>query len=391
MESFDLLFPTHIHFGRDVVDQVGEAVKGIGTTVMVVFGQNSVIRSGLYARVEQCLIASGCTVVRGGGVLPNPTYAKVLALSEVAREHQVDCLLALGGGSVIDTAKALAGLLVASDPKQYWTDHFENYKPVVQALPLAVVLTIPASGSETSDSCVISDTKTGMKRIASGSALTPRASLLDPTLTLNLPTYQTACGICDMLSHLQERYFIPLAENNLTDRILESVMRHIIDNGPLVLSHPDSYHLRSEIMWAGTLAHSTLLDRGRGGGDWACHMIEHALSGFCEVAHGAGLAILIPAWLRYVAPLHPQIFLQYAFRVWHIELPLVSFEDVLERLIYSMKSFYRGLGLPTQLREIGIEGADLPAIAQAAAGSYPIGSLQQLDAKQVLDILQLAF
>ncbi len=391
MESFELLFPTHIRFGRDVVDQVGEAVKGTGTTVLVVFGQNSVIRSGLFAEVEQLLVSCGCKVVSGGGVKPNPTYEGVLALAEIAKRHQVDCLLALEGGSVIDTAKALAGLLVASDPKQYWTDHFENYTPVDQALPPAVVLTIPASGSETSDSCVISETKTGLKRIASGPALVPKVSLLDPSLTLSLPVYQTACGISDMLSHLQERYFIPLIENDLTDRLLESVMRCVLDNGPLVLSHPDSCHLRSEIMWAGTLAHSPLLDRGRGGGDWACHMIEHALSGFCDVPHGAGLAILTPAWMRYIAPKHQFRFLQYAGRVWHIEIPLASFEDVLARLIYSMQSFYRCLGLPTQLREIGVEVADLPAIAQAAAGSYPIGSLQQLEAMQVLDILHLAY
>ena len=391
MESFDLLFPTHIHFGRDVVDQVGEAVKSLGKTVLVVYGQGSVVRSGLLERVEHSLAQSGRTVVRGGGVLPNPTYANVLVLAEVAKLHQVDCVLAVGGGSVIDTAKALAGLLVHTEPDLYWTKYFEQFQPVEQALALAVVLTIPASGSETSDSCVISETTSGQKRIASGPALVPKVSLLDPTLTISLPPYQTACGICDMLSHLQERYFTPLVENDLTDRLLESVMRHVIDNGPLVLSHPDSYHLRSEIMWAGTLAHSTLLDRGRGGGDWACHMIEHALSGFCTVAHGAGLAMLIPAWMRFVAPQHPQIFLQYASRVWHIELSLASFEDVLERLVYSMQSFYRGLGLPIQLREIGLDEADLPAIAEAAAGSYPIGSLQKLDAKQVLDILYLAY
>ncbi len=391
MEGFDLLFPTHIRFGRDVVDQVGDAVKTLGKTVLVVYGQGSVVHSGLLQRIEQSLASSGCRFVSIGGVRPNPTYDGVLNLAEAAKLLQVNCLLAVGGGSVIDTAKALAGLLVHSDPDTYWTNHFEQYQPIKDALPIAVVLTIPSSGSETSDSCVISESETGLKRIASGSALIPRVSLLDPMLTTTLPSYQTACGISDMFSHLMERYFTPETGNDLTDRLLESVMRHIIANGPLVLSHPDSYHLRSEIMWAGTLAHSPLLDRGRGGGDWACHMIEHALGGFCDVAHGAGLAILIPSWMRYVAPKHQFRFLQYAGRVWHIEIPLASFENVLARLIYSMQSFYRCLGLPTQLREIGVEVADLPAIAQAAAGSHPIGSLQQLDAKQVLEILQLAY
>ncbi len=391
MEGFDLLFPTHIHFSRDVVDQVGDAVKTLGKTVLVVYGQGSVVHSGLLQRIEQSLASSGCRFVSIGGVRPNPTYDGVLNLAEAAKLHQVNCLLAVGGGSVIDTAKALAGLLVHSDPDSYWANHFEQYQPIKDALPIAVVLTIPASGSETSDSCVISESETGHKRIASGPALVPKVSLLDPMLTLSLPAYQTACGISDMFSHLMERYFIPVKENDLTDRLLESVMRHIIDNGPLVLSHPDSYHLRSEIMWAGTLSHSTLLDRGRGGGDWACHMIEHALSGFCDVAHGAGLAILTPAWMRFVARNHTERFLQYASRVWHIEIPLASFEDVLERLINSMQSFYRCLGLPARLRDVGIDRSDLPTVAQAAAGSYPIGSLEQLDAKQVLEILQLAY
>lgn len=391
MEGFDLLFPTHIRFGRDVVDQVGDAVKTLGKTVLVVYGQGSVVHSGLLQRIEQSLASSGCRFVSIGGVRPNPTYDGVLNLAEAAKLHQVNCLLAVGGGSVIDTAKALAGLLVHSDPDSYWANHFEQYQPIKDALPIAVVLTIPASGSETSDSCVISESETGHKRIASGPALVPKVSLLDPMLTLSLPAYQTACGISDMFSHLMERYFIPVKENDLTDRLLESVMRHIIDNGPLVLSHPDSYHLRSEIMWAGTLSHSTLLDRGRGGGDWACHMIEHALSGFCDVAHGAGLAILTPAWMRFVARNHTERFLQYASRVWHIEIPLASFEDVLERLINSMQSFYRCLGLPARLRDVGIDRSDLPTVAQAAAGSYPIGSLEQLDAKQVLEILQLAY
>jgi len=391
VEAFDLLFPTYIRFGRDVVDQVGEAVKTLGRTVLVVYGQASVVRSGLLQRVTQSLASSGCKVVDGGGVKPNPTYDGVQKLAEIAYQYQVDCLLAVGGGSVIDTAKALAGLLVHSDPDTYWTNHFEQYQPIKEALPIAVVLTIPASGSETSDSCVISESETGLKRIASGPALVPRVSLLDPMLTTTLPAYQTACGISDMLSHLMERYFTPLKENDLTGRLLESVMRHIIDNGPLVLAHPASYHLRSEIMWAGTLAHSNLLDRGRGGGDWACHMMEHALSGFCDVAHGAGLAILTPAWMRTVAPLHPQLFLQYAHRVWNIELPQSSFEDILDRLIRSLQTFYQSLGLPTKLREIGVEEAELPALAQAAAGAYPIGCLEQLDAKHVLAVLQLAY
>ncbi|MDY0289014.1 MAG: iron-containing alcohol dehydrogenase [Sphaerochaeta sp.] len=392
MENFELSLATHIYFGKDVVDRVGEAVSALGQAVMVVYGQSSVIRSGLLQRVEKCLKDAQCRVVDGGGVLPNPKFDGVLSLAKKAKEAQVDCLLALGGGSVIDTAKALAAYLAASDPDQFWRQHFELFVPVTNALPLAVVLTIPASGSETSDSCVISDVQTGIKRIASGPVLVPRVALLDPTLTRSLPPYQTACGCSDILSHLHERYFTPLPDNALTDRLLEAAMGHLLDTAPLVLSHPSEYSSRSEIMWAGTLAHSPLLDRGRGGGDWACHMIEHALSGFCDVAHGAGLAVLTPAWMQHVAPYNKERFLQYASRVWNIQLPFAAFDDMLERLVASLKIFYQELGLPTTLGDIGIGEEQLQAIADATTGGgmYFVGSLLQLDSKKVLEVLHLA-
>lgn len=391
MENFELLLPTHIYFGKDMVDKVGESVRALGHTVMVVYGQSSVLKSGLYQRVEKSLKDAQCRVVNGGGVQPNPKYDGVLSLAMKAKEEQVDCLLALGGGSVIDTAKALSAYLTSSDPSQFWSEHFEQFVPVSKALPLVVVVTIPASGSETSDSCVISDVNTGIKRIASGSALIPSVSFLDPSLTFSLPHYQTACGCSDILSHLHERYFTPLNENALSDKLLEAAMGVLLDTAPLVLSHPDEYHLRAEIMWSGTLAHSQLLDRGRGGGDWACHMIEHALSGFCTVAHGAGLAILTPAWMQYVAPFNKQRFLQYATGVWNIQLPFDAYDEVLERLVASLKDFYQKLGLPSTLREIGIEEEQLPLIAQATTGgSYSVGSLMKLDTQGVLEVLRLA-
>ncbi len=391
MENFELSLPTHIYFGKDVVNLVGEAVRALGHTVMVVYGQSSVLRSGLYQKVEQSLKDAQCRVVSGGGVQPNPKYDGILSLARKAKEEQVDCVLALGGGSVIDSAKALCAYLATSNPARFWKDHFEQFVPVTKALPLAVILTIPASGSETSDSCVVSDVHTGIKRIASGRALIPAVSLLEPTLTFTLPPYQTACGCSDILSHLHERYFTPLGENALSDRLLEAAMGFLLDTAPLALSHPEEYHLRAEIMWAGTLAHSQLLDRGRGGGDWACHMIEHALSGFCDVAHGAGLAVLTPAWMQYVAPFNKMRFLQYASRVWNIQLPFDAYDEVLERLVASLKAFYQSLGLPISLGDIGIKEEQLPLIAEATTGGvYPVGALMKLDTQGVLEVLRLA-
>ncbi len=389
MEPFDLVFPTHIHFGPGIVDRTGDYVHPLATRVLVVTGSFA-LSSGLFARIEEQLKRRRCTVISGAPVTPNPSYDEVTALARQVNEQDIECILAVGGGSVIDVAKITAGLLLSGDAQRFWEDHFLNYQSVERALPIVAVPTIPASGSETSDAAVISDSKTGKKLIASGPALVPRCALLDPTLTVTLSPRQTACGISDMLSHLNERYFTPVKETHLTDQLLEAVMRYVIEAGPLVLANPTSLALRSQIMWAGTLAHSTLLDRGRGGGDWACHMIEHALSAFSDVEHGAGLAILTPAWIRFIGPFHPAPIARYAQQVWGCTAR--SSDALLDGVAEALFSFYRILGLPTRLREIGIERAQLPAIAELACpAAHTIGSLHPLDSSQVEEILRIAF
>ena len=389
MEAFDLVFSTHIHFGPGVIDQIGASVHTLGERVLVVHGSFA-RSSGLVQRIAGQLEKSGCTVITGSPVTANPAYHEVVSHARQLKGMVIDCILAVGGGSVIDTAKALAGLLLADEEQVFWEKHFLSYQRIERALPIVAVPTIPASGSETSESAVVGDSKTGQKFIASGPALIPVHAFLDPTLTLSLSRYQTACGISDMLSHLNERYFTPVEDIHLTDQLLEGVMRFVIDAGPSLLADPTSLSLRSEIMWAGTLAHSTLLDRGRGGGDWACHIIEHALSAVSDIAHGAGLAIITPAWLRHIGPFHPDSISTYARRVWKI--PASSPDTELEAVIDALISFYRTLTLPTRLSEIGVDRAQLRTIAELACPpSYPIGSLHPLDPPQVEDILNIAF
>lgn len=392
MRDFIFHIPTFICFGKDSLMHIEDKVCSLGKTIMVVHGKTSVVKSGLYRRVVDLITQADCSVVDGGGVPQNPRFATVIELAAIAKRNGVDCLLAVGGGSVIDTCKILAAYLVTSDSSTFWEKHFEQFCPISQALPIAVVLTIPASGSETSDATVISDSETGIKRIACGPALIPAVSLLDPTSTFSLPAYQTACGCSDILSHLHERYFDSLFNNNLTDRLLETAIEQIIEIAPLALTHPTDYEVRSEVMWLGTIAHSQLLDRGRGGGDWACHMIEHALSGFCDIPHGAGLAILTPAWMQYIAPQHQERFLQYAERIWHIHLSFVDFEKSLELMTNSLKRFYRNLGLPQSLEEIGIQEKDLLLIAEASTSeAFPIGGIQALKVADVMKILEFAW
>jgi len=389
MESFDLVFSPHIHFGADVVDQIGATARTLGERVLVLHGSFA-LSSGLFERIAGHLEAAGYDVITGSPVTANPAYDEVVSLAREVKGKDANWILAVGGGSVIDTAKTLAGLLLADDELEFWEDHFLSYQSIERALPIVAVPTIPASGSETSESAVISDPETGQKRIASGPALVPVHAFLDPTLTLSLSRYQTACGLSDMLSHLNERYFSPVEDTHLSDQLLEGVMRFVIDAGPSVLADPHSLALRSEIMWAGTLAHSTLLDRGRGGGDWACHMIEHALSAVSDVAHGAGLAIITPAWLRFIGPFHPDHISAYAQRVWRI--PSSSPDTELEAVVGALSSWYRNLGLPTRLSEIGIERTQLRDIASLACpGPYPIGSLHPLASPQVEEILHIAF
>ena len=392
MNNFIFHIPTTVCFGEDSLKHIGDKVGSLGNRVMVVHGKTSVVKSGLFQRVVDALTQSGCIVFDGGGVPPNPSYTTVKKIVAIAKENNVNCLLAVGGGSVIDTSKAVASCMLTSNYSGFWQQHFEQFVPITQALPLAVVLTIPASGSETSNACVISDEHTGIKRIASGPAIIPAVSLLDPTNTFSLPGYQTACGCSDILSHLHERYFDSSTDNLYTDRLLEASITHILEISPRVLSNPKDYQLRSEVMWLGTLAHSQVLDRGREGGDWACHMIEHALSGFCEIPHGAGLSIITPAWMRYVAPMHKEKFMQYAQRIWNIELLPNEFEKRLEIMINALKNFYRTLGLPVKLKEVGVQREHLKKIAEAATSpSFPIGGMQPLQISDVLEILHIAW
>lgn len=353
MNDFTFYTPTKYVFGRNAENKVGQLAAQNGwKKVMIVYGGGSAVRSGLLDRVKASLSDEGIEHICLGGIRPNPTDDRVYEGISLARGNKIDALVAVGGGSVIDTAKGIAcGTLYEGD---FW-DFYCGKKTVETALPVGVVLTIPAAGSEGSGNSVITKTDGQIKlSLRTESALRPRFSCLNPELTFTLPQFQTACGICDMMIHIMERYFTPTDRVEVTDRLAEGLLKAIIDQAYVVIAHPDDYDARANIMWSGTMAHNGICGCGRQE-DWASHFIEHEISAvYPQVAHGAGLAVVVPAWMTYVAGHKPAKVAQFGRRVFGIDA--VSDSKAAALATEALKTFFRRIGLPTSLRELDIEG-----------------------------------
>ncbi|MGI6201008.1 MAG: iron-containing alcohol dehydrogenase [Christensenellales bacterium] len=361
MRNFDFAMPTQILFGRDTEAQVGRQVRDRGGhTVLLHYGGGSVQRSGLYDRVTASLEAAGLQVVPLGGVQPNPRLTLVREGIDLCRRRGVDFLLAVGGGSVIDSAKAIA--VGAPDKGNVW-DFYIGLRQPTARLPLGVVLTIPAAGSEASNSSVITNEQGWLKRGLGSEVIRPDFAILNPVLTYTLPAYQTACGAADIMAHVMERYFTNEPHVDLTDRLCEAVLTSMIHNVPLALAHPEDYDARAEIMWAATLAHNDLLSCGRVG-DWASHQIEHELSALYDVAHGAGLAVVFPAWMRYVYRHNVALFAKFASRVFGVPYDFDNPERTALAGIDALRSFFAAIGLPVTLSELGVGDDRLREMAQ---------------------------
>lgn len=354
MENFSYYTPTRYEFGRGAENRCGALARQSGCTrVLLVYGMGSVVRSGLLDRVKASLDEVGITYVDFAGIKPNPTDDRVYEGIEIVRREKIDGLLAVGGGSVIDTAKAIAaGALYDGD---FW-DFFSGKAVVADALPVGVVLTIPAAGSEGSGNSVITRLD-GMHKISlrTDSALRPRFACLNPELTFTLPPYQTAAGIVDMMAHIFERYFTPSRDVEITDRVAEGVLQAIIEEAPKVIACPDDYEARANIMWSGTLAHNGVCGCGRIE-DWASHGMEHELSAVYGVTHGAGLAVVNPAWMTFMAEHRPARVAQMARRIFHIDI--ADDREAALAGIAALRDFYRSIGMPVTLGELGIENPD---------------------------------
>jgi alcohol dehydrogenase YqhD (iron-dependent ADH family) len=385
MENFVFNNTTKIIFGKGVESQVGSELKGY-KKILLHYGSGSIKKSGLYDRVIQSLQDAGVAWVELGGVKPNPSLSLVYEGIHLCRANQVELILAVGGGSAIDSAKAIAmGVCYAGD---VWDFYDGSVKPQ-QALPVGVILTIAAAGSESSVSSVITRQEGLLKRAVDSRLILPRFAMLNPELTYTLPPYQTACGVADIMAHILERYFTRVKNVDLTDRLCEATLKTVINFAPRLLENPCDYEGRAEIMWAGALAHNDLLGTGRIG-DWGSHMIEHELSGIYDVAHGAGLAVLFPAWMEYVYKEDLNRFVQYAVRVWGVDDCFGEPQRIALAGIARTRDFFRRIGLPVSLGDMHIGDDRLEEMAEKATQKGPVGNFKKLEKADVLEILKKA-
>ncbi len=361
MENFNFYSPTFFAFGKDRENEAGSFVKRFGgSKVLIHYGGGSVVKSGLLERVKTSLDKEGITYVLLGGVKPNPRSGLVYEGIELCKKENIDFVLAVGGGSVIDSSKAIAAGTV------YDGDFWDFYmgKRIEEALPVGTILTIAAAGSEGSPDSVITKEEGMFKRGASGDAIRPKFSILNPALTQTLPPYQTAAGITDILAHLHERYLTNSKEVEVTDRLIEGLMLTMIHEGPRVIANPDNYDARANIMWAGMMAHNNSCGVGRSQ-DWNSHNIEHELSALYDCAHGAGLAVTMPAVFKYVYKHDVMRFAKLAVRVWGCQMDFDNPEATALAGIAALENFLKGIGMPLSFAELGAKEEDIPALVKA--------------------------
>ena len=391
MFDFKYFTPTKVVFGKKTEEKVADLIKEFGgTKVLIHYGGGSVIRSGLMKRVTDKLDEAGIKYVMLGGAVPNPHLSLVYQGIELCKKEGVDFLLAVGGGSAIDSAKAIGyGLKNEGD---VWD--FYDYKRTAKAsMPLGVILTLAATGSEMSDSSVITKEEGLVKRGYSSDFGRPKFAILNPELTMTLPDYQTACGCTDIMMHTMERYFTNGGNMEITDSMAEALLRTVKANALILAKDPKNYNARAEVMWAGSLSHNGLTGCGNDGGDWMTHKLEHELGGLYDVAHGAGLAAIWGSWARYVYKNCLPRFKRYALNVMGIENK-GSDEEIALKGIEAMEAFYREIKMPTNLRELGVKANDddlkLMAHKCAVGVNGAKGSARLLREEDMLEIYKMS-
>ena len=391
LDNFEFESPTHFAFDRGSEKRTGALVKAFGgSKALLHFGGGSAKASGVYDKVAASLQEAGVGFVPLGGVKPNPREALIREGIDLVRREGIVFVLAVGGGSVIDSAKAIAfGALYDGDFRDFTFGKDCKKPPVVPAaLPIGVVLTIAAAGSEGSCNCIVSLEPNNLKRTITGDRLRPRFAVMNPEFTFTLPPYQTACGLVDIFAHVVERYFTPTRDVRATDELCEALMRTVVAESAAVMRDPADYSARANIMWAGTLAHNNVCGVGRAQ-DWSSHGIEHELSALYDCAHGAGLAVVMPAWMEFVMPADVARFARFAERVWGVAPgdPAVLAKEGLARY----RAWIKSLGMPTTLAELGARSEDIPLLAAnlGLKDGQTLGSFRPLTTADVEAILRL--
>ena len=385
--DFTYYNPTKIYFGKDALQNLPAELAHYGNTVLLVYGKGSVKKLGLYDQVMEMLAQAGKTVVELPGIKSNPTYAQLQEGARLVREHQVDLILAVGGGSVIDCSKGISvAAYCEGDPWQkYWVNMEEVTNPVV---PVGSILTMAGTGSEMNGGSVITNDEVKMKngRVFEPNVY-PKFSILNPEYTYTVPKYQMVSGIFDTMSHLMEQYFSG-EDDNTTDYLIEGVMDSLIHSAREALQDPHSYQARSNIMWCATLGLNTLTGLSKTQ-DWEVHNIEHQIGAYTDCAHGAGLAVVSPHYYRYVAPYGLDQFVRFAQKVWKVDTTGMTKEQAAMAGIDKLAEFIQELGLPTTLRELGVTSPEMAA--EIANSTYPGGGYKKLDTADIQEILKQAY
>ena len=386
MDNFNFYSPTEFVFGKDRENECGELVKKFGgAKVLIHYGGGSAVRSGLIDRVKASLDAAGIAHVELGGVKPNPHDSLVYKGIEIVRENGIDFILAVGGGSTIDSSKAIAmGALYEGD---FW-DFYEGKATAAAALPIGVVQTIAAAGSEGSGDSVVTKEDGMLKRGASSEHIRPKFAVQNPALLCTLPAYQTACGITDIMAHVFERYFTNTLDVETTDRLCEAVLLTMVKEGPRAIADPANYQVRANIMWAGTVAHNGVVGCGRSQ-DWNSHAIEHELSALYDCAHGAGPAVIMPAWMEYVVDHNVMRFAQMATRVFGCQMNFENPKATALEGIKAFRKFLHSIGMPINFAELGAKEEDIPTLVEKLGPGDGWGFVP-LKAKDVTAIYTIA-
>ncbi len=387
MRNFNYKNGTEIIFGKNTEVSVGREIKKYTNKILLHYGGGSIKSNGLYERVITSLENENIEVFELSGVKPNPRVSLVREGIDICRRNNIDFILAVGGGSVIDSSKAIAaGVNYKGDVWDLFIDKPINHP----CLKIATILTIPAAGSETSSSCVITNEDGYYKRSAGHPDLRPIFSILNPELTFTLPKYQTSCGIADMIAHILERYFTNEKNVDLTDRLCEATLKAIMENALRLNLDSNDYNARAEIMLSGMVAHNDSLNMGRIG-DWASHDIEHELSGIYDIAHGAGLSIIFPAWMKYVYKHDLNRFAQFANRVFNIDINLNNLEETALKGIESLENFFTNINLPTRLSHVNIGDDRIEEMSlKLVAHCDHVGNFIEIRQKEALEIFKLA-
>jgi len=387
MQNFEFYLRTKTIFGKGTEDQAGKEAVLVSKRVLLHHSGGHAVKSGLIDRVKASLKDAGVEWIELDGVLPNPRLSLVYKGIEIAKKEKLGMILAVGGGSVIDSAKAIA--LGAVNDGDVW-DFFERKRVTNQALPVGAVVTIPAAGSEASNSSVITNEEGPWKRGCNFECNRPVFAIMNPELTYSLPPFQTACGIVDMMAHIMERYFTKEPNVELTDELCEGALRTIIRNGrKIFMGGEKDYSARAEIMWASSLAHNNIFGVGRVG-DWGSHQIGHEVSALFDTAHGAVLSIIFPAWMRYNIDEDPARFARFACKVWGVDGAFYDLRQAALEGVSRMENFFSSIGMPVTFAEANIDASRIGEMAKRASKFAPLGNFRKLEEKDIEAIYRLA-